>query len=160
MNHKDAKSPLPSPVADGGGGERSETVGDSAPGTRPTYRKEVCPTQCAATQAIDLRRQTTPPERLLWSRLKRGQLGGYKFRRQHPLGSYISDFYCHEASLVVEVDGAMHAGDRKHKDAIRDSWMDARRIAVLRVRAVDVFGDLDNVLSSILRVVEDRIGEE
>ena len=160
MNHKDAKSPLPSPVADGGGGERSETEGGSAPGARPTYRKEVCPTERAAAQAGGLRREATPPERLLGSRLRRGQLGGHKFRRQHPLGPYVADFYCHEASLVVEVDGAMHAGDRKHKDAIRDSWLDERRIAALRVRAVDVFGDLDNVLSSILRVVEDRIGGE
>ena len=54
----------------------------------------------------------------------------------------------------------MHAGDRKYKDVIRVACRDARRIAVLRVRAVDVFGDLDNVLTSILRVVEDRIGEE
>ena len=158
--HKEAKPPFSSPVADGGGGERSETEGGSAPGARPTYRKEVRPTDRAATRAIDLRRQATPPERLLWSRLRRGQLGGFRFRRQHPLGPYIADFYCHEAALVVEVDGAMHAGERKQKDAIRDAWMNERRIAVLRVRAVDVFGNLDNVLSTMLRTLEERAGEK
>ncbi len=50
----------------------------------------------------------------------------------------------------------MHAGNRKIRDEERDLWMKERRIRVLRVRAVDVFGDLDNVLSTILRMVEDR----
>ena len=156
MKNKEAQPPFPSPVADGGGGERSKPEGGSAPGRRSTYRKEVRPTTRASTQAITLRRQATPPERLLWSRLKRGQLGGHKFRRQHPLGPYIADFYCHEGALVVEVDGMMHAGNRKIRDEERDLWMKERRIRVLRVRAVDVFGDLDNVLSTILRMVEDR----
>ena len=156
MINKEAQPPLSSPVADGGGGERSKPEGGSSPGGRPTYRKEVHPTVRASTQAITLRRQATPPERLLWSRLKRGQVGGYKFRRQHPLGPYIADFYCHEVALVVEIDGSTHSGDRKKSDGIRDAWMDERRIGVLRVRAVDVYRDLDNVLATILRMVEDR----
>ena len=160
VNNKEAKPPLPSPVADGGGGERSKPEGGFAPGGRSTYRKEVRLTERASTHAITLRRQATPPERLLWSRLKRGQVGGYKFRRQHPLGPYIADFYCHQAAFVVEIDGMTHSGDRKKSDGIRDVWMDERRIGVLRVRAVDVFRDLDNVLSTILRMVEDRLRKE
>ena len=160
MNNKEAKPPLPSPVADGGGGERSKPEGGFAPGGRSTYRKEVRPTERASTHAITLRRQATPPERLLWSRLKRGQVGGYKFRRQHPLGPYIADFYCHQAAFVVEIDGMTHSGDRKAKDQERNTCMEENRIGVPRVRAVDVFRDMDNVLSTILWTVEERLREK
>jgi hypothetical protein len=57
-----------------------------------------------------LRREMTPPERILWQLLRRKQLG-VKFRRQHPIGPYIADFYSRDARLIVEVDGAAHDGD-------------------------------------------------
>ena len=55
-------------------------------------------------------RIATIPERMLWNRLRGGNLAGLKFRRQQPLGPYIVDFFCHEAGLVVEVDGRSHDG--------------------------------------------------
>jgi primosomal protein N' (replication factor Y) len=51
----------------------------------------------------------TDAEQRLWSLLRREQIGGYKFRRQHPIGPYILDFACLEAHLVIEVDGGQHA---------------------------------------------------
>ena len=55
-----------------------------------------------------MRQTATPPEELLWLALRNGQIGGLKFRRQHPIGPYVVDFYCHGAELVVEVDGMSH----------------------------------------------------
>ena len=58
--------------------------------------------------AKSLRRDMTPCEKLLWERLRRKNIRGVKFRRQHPIEYYIADFYCHEARLVIEVDGPVH----------------------------------------------------
>src|SRR5205085_6433162 len=58
--------------------------------------------------AQTLRREMSPPERLLWSRMRGSALGGLKFRRQHPFDPYVLDFYCHEARLCVEIDGWDH----------------------------------------------------
>jgi very-short-patch-repair endonuclease len=91
-----------------------------------------------------------PPELALWQVL-RSRPTGLKFRRQHPSGRYVADFYCHEARLIVEVDGEAHnRGSRPTRDAKRDSWFAARGLAVLRVSASDVLDDLDAVLRQIL----------
>ena len=103
--------------------------------------------------AADLRSTTTPPEGVLWSRLRRKQIGGFRFRRQHPLGPYIADFYCHEAALVVEVDSNYH--DRNHDEA-RDRWMRDQGLEVLRVTAGDVATNLDGVCATILRILRER----
>jgi very-short-patch-repair endonuclease len=58
-----------------------------------------------------LRREATKAERILWRAINRGQIEGFKFRRQVPLCGYIVDFACHEARLVVELDGATHSTD-------------------------------------------------
>ncbi len=55
-----------------------------------------------------LRRNMTETEALLWNELKSNKLDGYKFRRQHPIGRFIVDFYCHKAMLVIELDGEIH----------------------------------------------------
>jgi len=60
--------------------------------------------------ARKLRKNMTDAERLLWQHLRNRQLGGYKFRRQRPIGPYIVDFVCLEKKLVIEVDGGQHAG--------------------------------------------------
>lgn len=56
-----------------------------------------------------LRKSSTPAEQKLWGILRRRELAGYKFRRQHPIGPYVVDFYCASGKLVVEVDGDVHA---------------------------------------------------
>jgi very-short-patch-repair endonuclease len=90
------------------------------------------------------------PEVLLWQELRK-RPGGLKFRRQHPAGPYMADFFCHEARLVVEVDGEAHErGDRPARDAERDGWFAERRFKVLRVPAAEVLSNLDGVLAFIL----------
>jgi very-short-patch-repair endonuclease len=98
--------------------------------------------------AREMRRQPTEPERRLWQRLRRKQLGGYKFRRQQPLGSYIVDFYCHEACLIVEVDGDSHAFQEAY-DAERTAWLEGEGHKVIRFWNVEVMQNLEGVLQVI-----------
>jgi very-short-patch-repair endonuclease len=65
------------------------------------------------TKARELRKNPTSYEEILWSRLRRRQQNGIYFRRQHPYGIYILDFYSFEAKLVVEVDGIIHLGHKE-----------------------------------------------
>ena len=90
------------------------------------------------------------PEVLLWQALRQ-RPRGLKFRKQHPAGPYTADFFCHEARLIVEVDGEVHnRGDRPAKDQERDAWFRERRFEVLRVPAVEVLRNLDNVVRGIV----------
>lgn len=107
-------------------------------------------------RARKLRRDQTPPEGILWSKLKAKQLAGMKFRRQHPIGPYTVDFCCPEAALVIEVDSIYHAG-RQDQDANRDRELEARGYQVLRVSAGDVVTNLDGVLTTIARIAAERI---
>ncbi len=93
------------------------------------------------------------PEVLLWERLRRGQVRDLRFRRQHVLGSYVADFYCHELRLVVEVDGSQHAA-MVEQDAVRDAWMRERGVRVLRVPASVVLQDVGVAVGVIEREVE------
>jgi very-short-patch-repair endonuclease len=94
----------------------------------------------------------------LWARVRGRSLGGFKFRRQHPIGPYVLDFYCAEANLAVEVDGQMHMeGERLQKDAVRTAWLSTRGIAVFRIAAEDVRTNLEGVLTSIRTKAEDRV---
>ncbi len=94
------------------------------------------PTQGAVSRARVLRRALTPPEARLWVCLRAKQLGGLKFRRQHPVEAYVLDFYCPEARLAVEVDGQQHSdAGRSEHDARRTEWLETQGIAVLRIAA-------------------------
>src|SRR6202142_4633203 len=86
-----------------------------------------------------MRRPSTGPERLLWLRLRHRQLG-WTFRRQFVIGRFVADFFCSEARLVVEVDGAVHAS-RLERDAERDAWRRARGLRVVRVGNEDIVLD-------------------
>ena len=91
------------------------------------------------------------PEVLLWKQLKNGALEGLRFRRQHPAGPYILDFYCDEVRLAVEVDGLSHSmGDAPGWDERRDIWLAARGIRVLRISAHLVLKEMDGALRMIL----------
>jgi len=73
----------------------------------------------------------TEAESLLWERLRGRRLGGYKFRRQHPLGPFIADFYCAESHLVVEIDGDIH--DRQvEQDQARTNQFELYGYRVIR----------------------------
>lgn len=102
-------------------------------------------------RARRLRRELTLPEVALWAELRGKRLGGLRFRRQHPIGPYILDFYCDERRLAVEVDGQMHdQPDALRHDARRDEWLAAKGIRVHRVGARDVLTDPGPVLEGIL----------
>ena len=91
----------------------------------------------------------TPPEARLWVALRR-KTQGLRFRRQHPVGPYVLDFYCVSANLAVEVDGQTHwLGDAPARDAERDAWLALRGIRTLRISASLVFEDLDAALRMI-----------
>jgi very-short-patch-repair endonuclease len=101
-------------------------------------------------KARKLRRALSTPEVALWQWL-RGRPDGLKFRRQHPAGPYILDFYCPSARLAIEVDGGGHdLAEQVAHDARRDAWLQAQGYRVLRVRAVDIFRDFDAVGRQIL----------
>ena len=99
-----------------------------------------------------LRRDSTDAEKLLWRRLRRRQLGGAKFRRQHPIGPYVVDFFCSEQGLVVELDGGQHA-IQAERDGRRDRWMESRGYRVLRFWNHELMANIDGVLRRILRTV-------
>lgn len=105
--------------------------------------------------ARKMRREPTKPERRLWQKLRRKQLG-YKFRRQHPIGRYILDFYCHQARLVVEVDGDSHAYQEEY-DAARTAWLEAQGLRVMRFSNRTVMQNLDGVLQLIFEACADDL---
>src|ERR1041384_6339707 len=89
-------------------------------------------------RAREQRRRPSLPEGLLWQAL-RTRPDGLKFRRQHPFGPYIVDFYCPAVSLVIEIDGESHTmGDRPQRDGRRDEWLRGQRLKVVRFSARDV----------------------
>jgi len=99
-------------------------------------------------------------DHLLWQLVQDRQRCGKKFRRQHPLGIYTADFYCPEAKLVVEVDGAPHqTSEGKEKDAARDAWMNAQGIEVLRFGGWEVEVETQRVLERIDEVLTRRCGK-
>jgi len=105
--------------------------------------------RCSASRRA-LRREMTLPEGLLWQALRQ-RPSGLKFRRQHPIGRCIVDFYCPSAKLVIEVDGESHLlGDHPERDSRRDAWMKIQGLRVLRLAAVDVMKDLQGVVTAIL----------
>jgi very-short-patch-repair endonuclease len=87
----------------------------------------------------------TDAERLLWSRLRRRQVFGLRFRRQHPIGPFIADFACTQAKLVVELDGGQHALTGG-KDAARTRWLERSGYRVLRFWNNDVLTHIDAVV--------------
>jgi len=96
-------------------------------------------------RARQLRRGSTPPERILWSALRGRRLAGLKFRRQEPIGGCVVDFCCRELKLVVELDGMSH-DEKQNRDAIRDRWLKEQGYRVLRVTNWDINEDLEAVV--------------
>lgn len=84
-------------------------------------------------RARELRKYQNDIEAMVWERLRGRKLAGFKFRRQHPIGNYITDFYCAEASLVLELDGKTHDG-REEYDSERQEWLEAQGLLVVRIK--------------------------
>jgi very-short-patch-repair endonuclease len=102
------------------------------------------------------RRALSLPEVLLWQAIKGRQVGGLHFRRQHPVGPYVLDFYCHSRKLDVEVDGQTHyIGDQPERDARRDAWLARQCIRTLRIPAATVLRSVDDAVRTILGSVDE-----
>lgn len=104
--------------------------------------------------ARKLRREMSLPEVLLWEQLRAGKQG-IKYRRQHPIGPYIADFYCSAARLVIEIDGeARDRGNRPERDVARDAAMRTAGYEILRFAAADVLKNMEAVILTIRAAAE------
>jgi very-short-patch-repair endonuclease len=103
--------------------------------------------------ARKLRSNLTDAERRLWSRLRRRQLYGFKFRRQHPVGIYICDLICLEAAVIVELDGSDHL-DWAPQDLHRDAFLRGQGYRVLRFWNGDVLRRTNSVVDTIFEALQ------
>jgi very-short-patch-repair endonuclease len=104
--------------------------------------------------ARQLRQQLTPAEKLLWEALKKRQLNGLKFRCQHPVKSFIVDFYCPQHRLVIEVDGSIHDQQVEY-DAARTECLNHLGYRVIRFRNREIISNLSQVLQQIADAIEE-----
>ena len=102
------------------------------------------------SKAINLRENMTEAEVLIWEMLKNKQILGYKFRRQHPIHSFIVDFYCHKLKLVIEIDGEYHNQKKQIKlDEERTKILEYQGIKIIRFTNNVVISNISNVLNEI-----------
>jgi very-short-patch-repair endonuclease len=100
-------------------------------------------------RARQLRTDMTDAKRRLWSLLRNRRLDGHKFRRQHPIGSFIADFACLERMLIVEADGRQHADNPD--DQRRTDWLQGQGWRVVRFWNNDILRNPDGVAAAILQ---------
>ena len=103
--------------------------------------------------ARQLRQNLTPAEKMVWDALKSRQLNGLKFRSQHPIESFVVDFYCPQHRLVVKLDGAVHDQQGEY-DAARTEKLNHLGYRVIRFDNRDVMSDLSRVLQQIVNAIE------
>ncbi len=102
--------------------------------------------------ARTLRKHQTDAEQRLWRSLRKRQLNGYRFRRQHPIGKYIVDFVSLDTKVIIELDGSQHQ-EQQHYDTQRDEWLHSQGYSVLRFWNNQVMNEFDGVLEEILNVL-------
>ncbi len=107
------------------------------------------------SKAQFLRRNETKAEKLLWEKLRNNQLGGLKFRRQHPVNIYIADFYCHKFKLIIELDGDYHnQEEQKQKDEVRTEVLRLNGLKIIRFKNEEVEQNINQVLITIKNKIE------
>ena len=99
-----------------------------------------------------LRQRMTDAERLLWRHLRNRELGGWKFRRQYPVGPFIVDFICVEKNVVIEVDGGQHA-ENEEQDLQRSAYLNKMGYRVLRFWNNEVLQETEGVLTAIFAIL-------
>jgi very-short-patch-repair endonuclease len=110
------------------------------------------------TKAAKLRENMTETETKLWEGLKNRKFLGLKFRRQHPIGLYIADFYCHKLKLVIEIDGEYHELESQIlNDRKRTQDLNSFGIKVIRFKNIDILKNLEKVLSELEIQLESSI---
>ena len=111
-------------------------------------------------RARELRRNAAPAERKLWRLLRDLPLPESHFRRQMPIGTYVADFACLKAKLIVELDGDQHAvGVGPNRDARRNSWFESQGFLTLRFWNRDVLENPEGIAETIFRIANDRLGK-
>src|SRR5687768_269602 len=105
-------------------------------------------------RARKLRSEMSVSEKVLWEHLRKKRLEGFGFKRQVPVGPYVLDFYCPQASLCVEIDGEQHAL-RLDRDARRDQYLREVGIATLRIPSLVLFApDSADFVGALRKIVE------
>ena len=108
-------------------------------------------------KARRLRKRMSWPEVMLWQRLRQRPCG-LKFRRQHPAGLYVLDFFCSQALVAIEVDGIAHdLGDRPRHDDQRAAWLAAKGVELIRLSAGEVTKAPDAAIEAIMALCLARI---
>ena len=111
---------------------------------------KTCVPAALLARCRELRQNATDAERLLWHLLRNRHLAGAKFRRQHPVGSYILDFYCAQVKLAIELDGGQHSeAAQQQRDRRRTRMLAAHGIRVLRFWNNEVLAETEAVLETI-----------
>ena len=110
------------------------------------------------THSIELRKEPTPAEGKLWSRIRNDQLG-VNFRRQHAIGKYVSDFVCVQKKFIVELDGSQHLEQEKY-DKERTKYLESLGYKVIRFWNNEVTNNIDGVILAILHALEDETRKE
>ena len=111
-------------------------------------------TKKTVLKARQLRKTMSKPEVMLWQHLRKKPLG-IKFRRQHPIGSYILDFYCPSEKLAIEVDRMAHdRGNRPERDERCERDLSVQGVETIRILAQDVLLDPQDVADRILRYIQ------
>lgn len=100
-------------------------------------------------RARELRQNSNPLEEIVWKRLRDRRLGRFKFRRQYVVGSFVVDFYCAAAKLIVELDGSSHEG-RERQDLNRQTELEKLGFTVLRFRNQEVYENEEGFLERVL----------
>lgn len=102
-----------------------------------------------------LRANMTSQEKLLWEELKGNKVDGLRFKSQHPIDTFIADFYCHKLHLVIEIDGDSHnSNDQKEYDEGRTYDMEKHGIRTLRFTNQEIENDVPSVIRSIKKFAE------
>jgi ATP-dependent helicase HrpA/adenine-specific DNA-methyltransferase len=106
-----------------------------------------------------LRQAPTWAEKQMWKLLRNRRFVGFKFRRQHPIGPYVADFYCVAAKLAIELDGDVHGTPKQREhDAAKERYLSGLGIRTLHFWNIDLLEHEDDVLTVILRELENRAG--
>jgi len=105
-----------------------------------------------------LRTSMTPSENILWQHIRKKNLSGIIFRRQHPIGQFIVDFYCHEARLVIEIDGEIHSRTENiEHDENRTFELKKLGLKVIRFNNEEIENSINNVLETLEKEIKNRI---
>ena len=106
--------------------------------------------------AVQMRREITWSENLLWQHLRANRLAGLHFRRQQIIDGFIVDFFCHSAKLVIEVDGSVHHKQQEY-DAERSRILEVRQLHILRFTNDQIRDEITSVLQTIMTTATERL---